>query len=120
MVRGCRLMEKGQLPKGQRLEVIFARKKKKEPSKTQKQTHTHKKKVVKESRMAIPGGGYGSHRRAGEWSGRKKSFTHLLVASTKCVSSIIIYHLPSFLCTSHDAELLRLITSFSFQTRAVE
>ena len=47
MVRGCRLMEKGQLPKGQRLEVIFARKKKKEPSKTQKQTHTHKKKGCK-------------------------------------------------------------------------
>lgn len=69
--------------------------------------------------MPISGWGIGVAEVGGEWQ-EKKSFTHLLVASTGHVSSTIIDHLLGFLCTSHDADLFRYITFFNLQNKPVE
>lgn len=64
--RGLRLMEKGQSSKGQKLEVTLCQ----------------KKKCCRGEKDANQAGEW-VHWNGGKWQDRKKSFTHLLGASTK-------------------------------------
>lgn len=64
--------------------------------------------------MSIPGWDIGVAE-AGR-AAREEKFTHLIVASTRCISSTIIYHLLGFLCTSHNADLFDTLPSLTFKT----